>query len=130
MRVERRSFLAGAAALAVANPAAARVTAQGARYGLIGKMTAKTGQRDALAAILIEGTAAMPDCLSYSVARDATDGDVLWITEVWESKDAHANALALPAVRTAIGNGRPLIAGMETIAETMPLGGSGSATRS
>ena len=43
-------------------------------YGLIGKMTAVAGQRDALANILIDGTGGMPGCLSYVVAADATDG--------------------------------------------------------
>ena len=37
-------------------------------FGLIGKMTAVAGQRDALAEILLEGTASMPGCLSYIVA--------------------------------------------------------------
>lgn len=41
-------------------------------YGLIGKMTAGPGQRDALAAILLEGTDAMPGCLSYVIAADPT----------------------------------------------------------
>jgi quinol monooxygenase YgiN len=40
-------------------------------YGLIGKMTAVPGQRDALAAILLEGTDAMPGCLSYVVVSVA-----------------------------------------------------------
>ena len=31
-------------------------------YGLIGKMTAVAGQRDAVAAMLLESTQAMPGC--------------------------------------------------------------------
>ncbi|RSV44324.1 antibiotic biosynthesis monooxygenase [Sphingomonas sp. ABOLE] len=124
MTLERRSFLAGAAALSVAAPAAAAAPA-GPMYGMVGKMTAKPGMRDALAAILVEGTAAMPGCLSYVVANDASDADLLWITEVWESKAAHAGSLALPAVRAAIAKGRPMIAAMETVAETAPVGGAG-----
>lgn len=38
-------------------------------YGLIGKMTAMPGQRDALISVLLEGTGEMPRCLSYVVAR-------------------------------------------------------------
>jgi len=52
-------------------------------YGLIGKMTAVAGERDALAAILLDGTHAMPGCLSYVIARDPADENALWITEVW-----------------------------------------------
>ena len=47
-------------------------------YGLIGKITAAPGQRDALAAILLGGTGAMPGCLSYIVATDPSDLDALW----------------------------------------------------
>jgi quinol monooxygenase YgiN len=51
-------------------------------YGLIGKMMAVAGQREALIAILLEGVAGMPGCLSYVVARDPADAEGLWITEV------------------------------------------------
>ena len=39
-------------------------------YGLIGKMSAKPGQRDALQAILLENDGGMPGCLSYIIAQD------------------------------------------------------------
>ncbi len=94
-------------------------------YGLIAKMTAQPGQRAALTAILIAGTAGMPGCLSYVVADDAANADLIWITEVWETKEAHAASLTMPAVRDAIAKGRPLIAGMERVGETAPVGGSG-----
>lgn len=96
-------------------------------YGLIGKMTATPGQRDALAAILLEGTGAMPGCLSYVVATDPADPDGLWITEVWDSAESHAASLALPGVKAAIAKGRPLIAGFSNRVETTPLGGHGLA---
>jgi quinol monooxygenase YgiN len=38
-------------------------------YGLIGKMSATPGQRDALADILLSGTGTMPGCLSYAIAK-------------------------------------------------------------
>jgi quinol monooxygenase YgiN len=96
-------------------------------YGLIGRMTAQAGKRSALTAILLEGVAGMPGCLSYVVADDPANADVIWITEVWDSKEAHAASLQLPSVRDAITKGRPLIAGMETVAETFPIGGTGLA---
>jgi quinol monooxygenase YgiN len=94
-------------------------------YGLIGKMTAVVGQRDALIAILLEGVAGMPGCLSYIVARDPADADGIWITEVWDSRDSHTASLALPAVREAITRGRPLIAEFGEAVETDPVGGHG-----
>lgn len=124
MSMERRTFLAGTAAIAAIGPAAAMDRGH-SMYGLIGKMTAQSGNRDALAAILVDGVAGMPGCLSYVVANDPASSDVIWITEVWESREAHAASLSLPSVRDAIAKGRPLIAGMERVAETAPVGGSG-----
>ena len=94
-------------------------------YGLIGKMTAAPGKRDALIAILLEGTAAMPGCLSYIIAKDGTDADALWITEVWDTKESHDASLSLPSVKDAITRGRPLIAGFGERIVTAPVGGHG-----
>ena len=94
-------------------------------YGLIGKITAVAGQRDALAGILLEGTNAMPGCLSYVVASDPNEPDALWVTEVWDSAASHRASLQLPAVQAAITKGRPLIAGFSNRVETTPLGGQG-----
>ncbi len=96
-------------------------------YGLIGKMTAVPGQRDALIAILLDGVSGMPGCLSYVVAQDRADADAIWITEVWETEASHAASLALPSVQEAIARGRPLIAGMDTHVVTAPVGGHGLA---
>ena len=96
-------------------------------YGLIAKLTATPGQRDALAAILLEGTGDMPGCLSYVIARDTTDPDALWVTEVWASAVSHQASLALPAVKAAIAKGKPLIAGFSQRVETLPIGGQGLA---
>ena len=94
-------------------------------YGLIGKITCVPGQRDAFAALLLEGTQTMPGCLSYVVATDPADGDALWVTEVWDSQASHKGSLSLPAVQAAIAKGRPMIAGFSNRVETVPLGGYG-----
>ena len=94
-------------------------------YGLIGKITAVAGQRDALAAILLDSTQAMPGCLSYVIARDSADDDALWITEVWDSQASHKASLSLPAVQAAIAKGHALIAGFSNRVETEPIGGHG-----
>jgi quinol monooxygenase YgiN len=96
-------------------------------YGLIGQMTAVPGQRDALIAILLEGVAGMPGCLSYVVAKDPADENAIWITEVWDSPDSHQASLSLPSVKQAIARGRPLIAGFGKSVVTEPLGGHGLA---
>ena len=98
-------------------------------YGLIGKMTAVSGQRDTLADAMLAGTAAMPGCLSYVIAHDPSDPDSLWITEVWDSQESHSASIALPEVKAAIARGRPLIAGFSNRVETTPIGGYGLSQR-
>ena len=92
-------------------------------YGLIGKILCT--DRAALSAILIEGIAGMPGCLSYIVANDQQDETALWITEVWESAEKHKESLTLQSVQAAITKGRPLITGFAERFETQPLGGQG-----
>ena len=94
-------------------------------FGLIGKMIAVSGQRDALATLLLEGTQSLPGCISYVVALDPNDPDALWITEIWDSAESHRASLSLAAVQAAIAKGRPLIAGFRDRVETIPIGGAG-----
>lgn len=94
-------------------------------HGLIGKMIAVPGQRDALLAILFDGIADMPGCLSYIIAKDPADENVLWITEVWDSQGSHQASLSLPAVQQAIARARPMIAGFGEYIVTEPVGGYG-----
>ena len=94
-------------------------------YGLISKITATPGEREALTSILVEGVAGMPGCLSYVVANDTTDADAIWVTEVWDEQSSHQASLSLPSVQDAISRGRPLIAGFGERIETRPIGGHG-----
>jgi quinol monooxygenase YgiN len=98
-------------------------------YGLISKLKAVPGRRDDLSKILLDGAAGMPGCLSYVVAADPTDGDAIWITEVWASQELHRASLTLPAVQQAIAQGGPLIAGFGERFETAPVGGHGLAAQ-
>lgn len=91
-------------------------------YGLIGRMLAAPGQREALLDIMVEGVGTMPGCLSYIIARDPASENGVWITEVWESRDAHMASLQLPQVQAVIARARPLIAGFAERFETEPLG--------
>ncbi len=93
-------------------------------YGLISRMTARAGQREALTAILMERIAlGMPGCLSYIVAHDPAEVDAIWVTECWISEDAHRDALADEAVKTVLRRGLPLIATFEDATVTTPVGG-------
>lgn len=94
-------------------------------HGLIGRMATVEGKRDELIQILLEGVAKMPGCLSYVIAKDPSDANAIWITEVWDSKESHAASLNLPSVKDAIKKGRPLIAGFRESFTTEPVGGHG-----
>lgn len=93
-------------------------------YGVIGKIVATPGARDALVDLLI-GIGDMPGCRSYVVALAGDDPDAVWVTEVWDSADAHRASLSLPPVQSAIERGRPLIAGFADRFETTPVAGIG-----
>jgi quinol monooxygenase YgiN len=123
--MDRREFMATVAAGILLRQDQEKTTSM---YGLIGKMNATPGQRDALIAILLEGTARMPGCLSYIVAKDTTDANAIWITEVWDTEASHKASLGLPAVQAAIAKGRPMIAGFGERFITTPLGGVGLVT--
>ena len=94
-------------------------------YGLIGKIRVVPGQQDAFISILLQGTGQMPGCLSYVIARDTTDDDAVWVTEVWDSQASHEASLSLPSVQEAITLGRPMIAGFGERFVTEPAGGDG-----
>lgn len=123
-KIIRRGVLAGGLAVAAFAPVAQAQETK-PMYGLIGQMLAAPGKRDELLAILGEGTGDMPGCLSYVIAKDPTNADALWITEVWTDKDAHAASLKLPAVQAAIAKARPIIAGFPQHFETIPISGHG-----
>lgn len=130
MTLPRRGFLAltGTAVIAPLGlpwvPVTATETAS-AMYGLIGKMTARSGKRDALVSMLLDATESMPGCLSYVIATDPADADALWITEVWDSAASHKASLGLPAVQELITKAKPLIVNVSNRVETVPIGGYG-----
>jgi quinol monooxygenase YgiN len=127
MTINRRQFIEATAAGLAALVAPAYATRRGVApmYGLIGKMMAVRGQREALVSILLEGVSGMPGCLSYVVAQDPGDPDAIWVTEVWDSQASHKASLSLPAVKAAIARGKPLIASFDQYIETTPVGGQG-----
>ncbi|SRR3954447_22550299 len=80
-------------------------------FMLHGRLAARTGHRDDLLAILSEVGAgdAMPGCRLYLVAVDPTDPDGVWVTEVWESEEAHRASLELDAVKAQIARATPVL---------------------
>ncbi|MGE5724623.1 MAG: putative quinol monooxygenase [Acidobacteriota bacterium] len=94
-------------------------------YGLIVKLTVVPGKRDELIATLRESAAGMPGCLSYVLAKDTADANLLWVTEAWDNQASHDASLSLPAVKKAIPRAQAIIANFEKIAVTSPVWGAG-----
>ena len=97
-------------------------------WGLIARITVIPGKRDEMIEILQNSAAEMPGCLSYIVARDKADENILWVTEAWQSQATHDASLSLRQVQDAIPRAKPLVAGFERIAVTEPVWGTGVPT--
>ena len=80
-------------------------------FMLHGRLAARPGKREELLAILTDGDLAepMPGCRLYLVAVDETHVEGVWVTEVWESEEAHAASLQLPDVQDQIARAMPLL---------------------
>jgi len=77
-----------------------------------GRLGAKEGKRDALAANLLRASAAMETvaaCRLYVVSTTDSDPNGVWVTEVWDSAEDHAASLANPETRKLIAETMPLI---------------------
>jgi quinol monooxygenase YgiN len=109
MEWQRRQIL-GSAIVVLGSIGRAAPEEKRPMFGLIVKMVAAAGKREELISVLLEGTDAMPGCLSYVIARDSADADGIWITEVWEDKASHEASLSLPVVQKTIAAARPMIA--------------------
>lgn len=91
-------------------------------YGLIVRLTAAAGRRaDLIRLMRGEDSASVPGCLSFIVAEDATDEEVLWITEVWESQEHHEASLKRPLVQGALTSIDTLITAYEKVATSRPV---------
>lgn len=97
------------------------------RYGRFGTLTARPGRRDAVVALLVGGAAALKEigCEIYLVNVSEAKPDVIWVSEVWKSRDAHRASLALPAVRAAIAEAMPMLTGEFESVEFAVVGGLG-----
>jgi quinol monooxygenase YgiN len=103
------------------------VSEEESRFGLVGKLVAKPGERDRLADVLLRAAQAVAEaqgCRLYVVGV-SDDPDAVWVVEVWDDREAHQASLRLESVRALIGEGVPLIAEMAEPVDIRLLGGHG-----
>ena len=99
-------------------------------YGYIGSMRTKAGLRDEVIEILLSGADGLraAGCQLYAVCTDPADGDVIWVSEIWDSAEQHDASLQLPETRAAIGRAMPMLTGEFTRQELVVVGGLGVAS--
>lgn len=84
------------------------------KYGLHGKLKATEGNGEKLASILLEAArlvSTAKGCHLYIVSKDKANNEMVWITEVWDSKEDHDNSLKVPGVRELISQAMPILDG-------------------
>jgi quinol monooxygenase YgiN len=96
-------------------------------YGYLGSMRTRYGHREEVVAILLSGVEGLraAGCELYLVSVSETDRDVIWVTEVWQSKEHHEASLRLPETEAAIAAAMPLLTGEFTRQELTVVGGLG-----
>jgi quinol monooxygenase YgiN len=98
-------------------------------YALVNQVTAKPGQRDRVVEILLESGGLFDDnpaCLLYLVAESTDDPNLIWVVDLWTSKEAHLQALKAPELRPYVEHAMPLLEGMPNQIEVRPRGGKGT----
>ncbi len=91
-------------------------------YGLVVKLTSVSGRRAELIEVLGgDDSHTIAGCLSFIVAEDTSDEDVLWVTEVWASEASHNASLELAPSKPGLPAIEALVAGYERIAVTKPV---------
>ena len=97
------------------------------RYGLHGRLTAKPGKRDEVVNLLLRDVEELRDagCDLYMVSLAPDQPDVVLVTEVWTSREAHRASLQLPSVKAAIAEAMPLLTGEFGGEELTVVGGLG-----
>lgn len=96
-------------------------------YGLFGKFIAVEGGRDNLVNILLEASELLKEnvgCIHYLVGKSKAENEV-WVSEVWNSKEAHDNSLNPENIRNLIMTARPFIKEMPDGIEYEVMGGKG-----
>lgn len=101
-------------------------------YGYLGTLTARYGHRDEVVSILLGGAEGLraAGCSVYLVGVSSADPNVIWVTEVWESREHHQASLSLPETRAAVERAMPLLTGEFTRQEIEVVGGLGVAASS
>ena len=98
-------------------------------YMYSGKLSAKQGMQDELADILLKAAELVSNakgCKLYAISLEPDNTQDVFVTEIWDKKEDHDNALKAHDVRELIIKAMPLLSEMPTKGlELEVLGGLG-----
>jgi quinol monooxygenase YgiN len=96
-------------------------------YGYLGSIRTRPGYRDEVVKILLRGVENLrvAGCLFYLVGAAETDPELIWVSEVWQSKLHHDESLTMPEAQAAIAEAMPMLTGEFSSHELSVLGGLG-----
>lgn len=82
-------------------------------FANVGTLGVQPGKREEVVAILTRPShdLAGAGCLSYEVGVSDEHPDTVFVSELWESAEAHQASLQLASVRIAIAEAMPLLSG-------------------
>lgn len=83
-------------------------------FANFGSLGTKPGAREQVLALLTRPSDEMAGigCLLYEVGVSEDAPDTVFVSELWESAEAHKASLQLPSVRAAIAEAMPLLSGV------------------
>ena len=90
-------------------------------------MRTRPDHRDEVVEILLSGVDRLREvgCLLYVVSVADAQPDLIWVTEVWDSKEHHDASLQLPETKAAIATAMPMLTGEFAGQELTVVGGLG-----
>jgi quinol monooxygenase YgiN len=100
----------------------------GEAFGMHVEFTAVEGRGDELEALLLAAAAGLEGegrCRMYVVSRSPDRPETVWVTELWDSREAHQASLRSPATRELIGRAMELMAASPSATALRPVGGKG-----
>ncbi|MFF2275714.1 putative quinol monooxygenase [Agromyces sp. NPDC058126] len=82
-------------------------------FANVGRLGVQPGARDQVIEILTRPGAELGQhgCLLYEVGFNDEQPDFVYVSELWESAEAHQASLELPEVRASIAEVMPLLSG-------------------
>lgn len=97
-------------------------------YCYMGTMRARPGRRDEVVEILLrdQSQLAAVGCHAYVVGVNDEHPDLVYVSELWASKQAHDDSLLLDSTRAAIEAAMPLLTGEFAGNDFGVVGGLGS----